>query len=102
MFVKQITNGDPNLPSTITLGQRMFTYGSPEVSNAKELNDYKRAVAEANGMTMSTTSSRTHSVFQDENNALFYYEWVHNVGCVKTIIGTPPDPKSMFKAFFRM
>jgi len=101
-FIMQITSGDPNLSSSITLGQQMFANGNPDNPNAKQLNAYKKAVAEANSMTFSRTSARFHKVFQDENDAMFYYEWVHNVGCVKTIIGTPPNPKEMFKAFFRM
>jgi hypothetical protein len=98
----QITSGDPNLKSSITLGQQMFMNGSPEKSNHNQLNDYKEGVAKANGMTMRTSSARFHDIFQNESGDLFYYEWVHDVGAVKTMIGTSTvlKAKAMFDAFF--
>ena len=101
-FLMQITSGDPNLKSSITLGQQMFMNGSPERSNHNELNNYKKAVAETNGMSMTTSSARFHDIFQNDSGALFYYEWVHDVGAVKTMLGTPMvlKAKAMFESFF--
>jgi len=84
LFVEQIFIGNNKL------GQKTFLLGNENYSNADELNEYKEDISKANGLTMSQTHIKTKSIFKDENDELFYYEWDDKIGNVKTMLNNKP------------
>ena len=80
MFIMEVWKG------TVLLGKKIMRKGTPEKSNADEINKVKYDIGRAFGHFPNQTTMKFIDLYKDNNGFIYYWKWLDDVGNVKTLL----------------